>query len=315
MIDYVTIVPAEDDKVKGHKFPFNACEILCSENGFILDKLVEKTEVVDDDEDSEDSDSSANIPLKETEGEIESVTQSVESITIEDEGEKPKEEKIEKEEKEEKNEKEEKDDKDDITIEHDNSEIKHKEEYSYDILDYLYRFLETDEIDMNYVLAGYFTKIFNHLMNIKSNLMVKYIFQQRQDVIDHLVKHINRRAITECVQRLLVAYTEEITNGTEFKRNIVDKLFTHIERNELDLDEISNITDTIIESLSNRKFYSIFKAHPELLEKLYSVIKSQLSNKDVSRELIKIITKINENLRKKQFIKIFQKTRPHRNNR
>jgi hypothetical protein len=56
LIDYATKMPLEDDYRKGHKFPFNACEIICSENGFILEKLLEPTHV----ENEEDSDSSDN---------------------------------------------------------------------------------------------------------------------------------------------------------------------------------------------------------------------------------------------------------------
>jgi hypothetical protein len=33
-------MPKEDNLQEGYKFPFNACEILCSENSFILDKFI-----------------------------------------------------------------------------------------------------------------------------------------------------------------------------------------------------------------------------------------------------------------------------------
>jgi hypothetical protein len=38
-------MPSEDDLKTGHKYPFNACEILSSENNFIIDKLFESIKV------------------------------------------------------------------------------------------------------------------------------------------------------------------------------------------------------------------------------------------------------------------------------
>jgi hypothetical protein len=52
LIDICTTMPEEDTMQEGHKFPFNACELLCSENNFIADKLAGVIKV-----DSEDSDS------------------------------------------------------------------------------------------------------------------------------------------------------------------------------------------------------------------------------------------------------------------
>ena len=45
MIHYITVEPSEDaDKNVGYKFPFNACEILSSENLAIIDKFFEEDE-------------------------------------------------------------------------------------------------------------------------------------------------------------------------------------------------------------------------------------------------------------------------------
>ena len=33
-------MPSEDDQMIGHKYPFNACEILCSPNGLNMNKLL-----------------------------------------------------------------------------------------------------------------------------------------------------------------------------------------------------------------------------------------------------------------------------------
>ena len=44
LIDYSTKIPKEDNQKIGHKFPFNASEILCSNNMNILNKFFESKE-------------------------------------------------------------------------------------------------------------------------------------------------------------------------------------------------------------------------------------------------------------------------------
>ena len=44
LIDYSLKMPTEDDPKKGHKFPFNATEIICSSNSVITDKFFENNE-------------------------------------------------------------------------------------------------------------------------------------------------------------------------------------------------------------------------------------------------------------------------------
>lgn len=61
LIDYATKMPIEDDLKIGHKYPFNACEILCSENEFIVDKIFENTKLVRESDDSDDSNLFINI--------------------------------------------------------------------------------------------------------------------------------------------------------------------------------------------------------------------------------------------------------------
>ena len=48
-------MPIDDDLKIGHKYPFNACEILCSENSFIIDEILDNTKLANEDDDSDDS--------------------------------------------------------------------------------------------------------------------------------------------------------------------------------------------------------------------------------------------------------------------
>ena len=46
-------MPAEDSPTIGHKFPFNACEILCSLNGFNINRIMDLTKEKKDKEKKE----------------------------------------------------------------------------------------------------------------------------------------------------------------------------------------------------------------------------------------------------------------------
>ena len=40
LIDYVIKFPEKDEFLLGYKYPFNSCEILCSDNGLNISKLI-----------------------------------------------------------------------------------------------------------------------------------------------------------------------------------------------------------------------------------------------------------------------------------
>ena len=41
MIDYCIKMPEKDEYEKGHKYPYYSCELLCTSNGFNIDKLLQ----------------------------------------------------------------------------------------------------------------------------------------------------------------------------------------------------------------------------------------------------------------------------------
>ena len=40
LIDYAIKIPEKDELSIGHKYPFNACQIICSDNGLNINKLL-----------------------------------------------------------------------------------------------------------------------------------------------------------------------------------------------------------------------------------------------------------------------------------
>ena len=75
LIDYCTKMPKEDSEKVGHVYPFNACEILCTDNGLNLDKIIE----AQDDEPEKENDSEESNPLNK-EDELESLNKLNEEI-------------------------------------------------------------------------------------------------------------------------------------------------------------------------------------------------------------------------------------------
>lgn len=64
LIDYCTKMPTEDSEKVGHAFPFNACEILCTENGLNIEKLMDLQE---EENESDDNGLNTSNPLNKEE--------------------------------------------------------------------------------------------------------------------------------------------------------------------------------------------------------------------------------------------------------
>ena len=148
------------------------------------------------------------VEKKEEQNEIDNI-----NINEEEQKEDKKEKKKEKEEKkedkeEEKEEKEEEKEEKEEDKDEDDSE-KQRGIVIYDNVDYLFKFLlSSEEVKKNYVLVGYFYKILNHLFSAKSSVIVQYIFdypkKKELDVLDLLVKNMNRKSMGEIISKLLL---------------------------------------------------------------------------------------------------------------
>ena len=188
--------------------------------------------------------------------------------------------------------------------------------YSFPNLEYFFEFLEQD--DLNYVLSGYFSKIFNHLINNKNYKLIKYIFIQNCNFIDKLIKNIKRKSISDCLYKLLIMPIDEneIKEGNEIKINIVENIFEKI--NTFDNESIINVSELIVECLKNKNFYLNFISQTRIFEIIYYLItydeKKNIANSDnelinildanenkkneILKCILKILNKLNENILK-----------------
>lgn len=151
-------------------------------------------------------------------------------------------------------------------------------------------------------------------MNQRTFIVLKYLLHYKYDLIDLFVKNMNRKAISECLIRILTSNTDDIKEGSNFKIDIIDKILTSVsetnaehnenhENNENDeedsietVEKIENISLLLLECLSNKKFYTLFMTNINLLKKLNCVVFSHLKDESCAKETIKILIKINENI-------------------
>ena len=328
-------MPSEDDQMIGHKYPFNACEILCSQNGLNMNKLLnmkdedvkeeEKEKDENDennkkDDENDDKKDDENDDKKDEENEEkkdEGLDEKKDEVNQEKKEEKPEEKKDEKpeEKKEEKPEEKKEEKKEEVKEElkeegkkEENDEENKEDEdptlkIAYNIFDYLFKFLDDSPSDDNYVLMGYFAKILNALLKDKSDILFVYIFSRRPLLIKKFMKHINRKAIGNIIENFIMSLND---NSYAFSNDyiiiICENLINNLENEEIDERGIEVICDLLINSMisySKNNFLMLLTTG-NLFENLLNSIDKFMKAKQDSKVtcLLKLITKINEYLLK-----------------
>jgi len=134
------------------------------------------------------------------------------------------------------------------------------------------------------VLAGYFYKVFNHLSNFRQGLLCAYIYEHKPEFSDLLIKHANRKSISDCLLKLLVSfpsYENEKSDPSclneifEEKKVLVNKILEEVKLKYSSIGEeekVENLLDVLSESMLNRRIYYLFAKNKELLEKIYNLI-------------------------------------------
>ncbi len=153
LVEYITVEPLEDDNKKGHRYPFISNEILNCDVGKINDYFLNS----EADLKKEEYETSEEITKVESDNkveneEVEETEKTDEANTEEQEQQPPKE---------------------DVKVE-EVEEVKPVEpSHNIELLDVLLNFVDTDR-ELNYVLAGYFSKFLNNLINKYPHRVNKY---------------------------------------------------------------------------------------------------------------------------------------------
>jgi hypothetical protein len=178
------------------------------------------------------------------------------------------------------------------------------------------------------VLNGYFSKLFMHFISQKNDLMLKYLLYTKFEYIEKLIEFSNYFSISECLTKIFLGNfiseggsETEATQGSDHdystelklvKYKVIEKVLESVHLKEdtiIDqkmLDRIENISQLLLECLSNMKFYHMFMENIFLVENLNKILVSILSNsnndmhnrEESTKSLLKVLIKINENILK-----------------
>lgn len=317
MIDYCIKMPEREEYEKGHKFPYNSCEILCSVNGLNLDKLLNITNKNDEinnnqpDEGKNDENIDDNIKKENTEEKNSEKKETVEENDIQkednDEVEIEKLEEI-------------KVDLEDLEYEKEENTLEKKKEKNitlvYSVLDHFFSFLKDESSLNNYVLIGYFNKITNYLIKTETKLVLNYILDYRENIITELISHINKYSLANIISNILNALSEEDDQESNDKyMAILNKLIEQFSLNENDSDTIEIICELIINSIVYNNRIKLSKViESNIIDKFKNITQTYFDNcsqnKNKILHLINLLTKINKSILSNFINKITSTTNP-----
>ena len=102
------------------------------------------------------------------------------------------------------------------------------------LIDHLFQFIETEK-PLNYVLTGYFAKIFINLLNFKTSNLIRYILISKRDFFRSLINHAHMKSISDIIIKLLNINLSNIDCREDFKKDIFLKI----------IDAFQNIDDEV----------------------------------------------------------------------
>ena len=313
-------MPEKEEYEKGHKYPYYSCEILCSMNGFNIEKLlkinkeennsndndIEKEEDDDEDEDGEENNKKDN-EMENDNDEKKNNTNSKNNINDNN---------FENNKNCEKNEDNNNniDEKDANEGEHESNEKKEKDKNDLEkkdstninlaqsALEHFFSFLQEKTSIDNYVLMGYFNKITNYLIKIHTRFILDYILVDNQNIIDQLISHINRYSIANIITNILIALSENNTpKANEQYMMIVNKLLDQFNINERDNNTIEIICELFIESIIYNNKIKLSKViDANIITKFEIIIKkyfeNSAENKNKIISVVSLLTKLDKSI-------------------
>ena len=328
MIDYCIKMPEKEEYEKGHKYPYYSCEILCSMNGLNLEKLLNTYDEEYDNEDKDKDDKNDMDDNDDNNDKDEDKNKKEMKIDNDknNDDDKEKEEKEDEDEDQNKNENEEDKDKnenekkdnnkkeeekmevDEEENEEDVKDVKEKKKElpNYNllnsVLDHFFSFLKEKSSVDNYVLMGYFNKITNFLIKTKTKIILNYMLNTRQNLIDQLISHINRYSIANIITNILNALSENNTpEGNEQYMMIVNKLIEQFTVSENDTNSIDIICDLFTESIVYNNKIKLSKVTDANIIKKFEIIfqeyfKNSAENRKKIISVTNLLTKMNKSI-------------------
>ena len=299
MIDYCIKFPERDEYEKGHKYPYNSCEILCSINGFNLDKL-SNNEKKEKNKNNEDHEHIKEEKIEEIKNGKKEGAEPARDINIHKEEEDDDEVEI-------KNIEDIKIDMEDLDYEKDQKLLaENKKEKNinlvYSLFDYFFSFLQNESSLNNDVLVGYFSKITNYLIKTETKIILDYILIYKDNIISSLLSNIHNYSIANIIKNILNALSEEESPEANDKYMlIVNKLIEQFSLKENDDNTIEIICDLIINSIIYNNRFKLSKVIDEkIIDKFKIICQQYFENyseyKNKILNIINMLTKMNNSI-------------------
>ena len=266
LIDYSTKFPSQDEHNIGYKYPFNATEILCSDNTSFQNIFMEEKYSYNSNEDEK-----TVKKIENRKGFIFYLFSIINKNKNKKENKENKEQENDKDdyqEKEDENEK--KEDKNEENITKEKNEEKSK--VIYENVNYLLNFLKpSNRTSDNYVLVGYFYRILNNLINIHQMKLVQYLLDY-PDITSLLINHMHRKSICNIIQKLLMYDDEMLSKLNEKKIDFFSEILIELD-NTNDKNKYECICDCICSVINNRQFFDLIMTKYEFII-FYLVVKT-----------------------------------------
>lgn len=155
------------------------------------------------------------------------------------------------------------------------SEEEEEQGGKYMLLDRLFKFIKTtDDEPVNLVLAGYFSKVVQLLINRKQKQIVPYIIADENKVVVNLLRHVYSRSIAEVIHRILHIvesnFEEEVSTLIAAQKqlilsSLIDQLAT-----EREDETIMNAAFILQDILEQKAFFQILtKRHN--MQKMFDI--------------------------------------------
>ena len=256
LVNYIVNEPQSDERKIGYLFPFNACEILCSENVYVLNKIFDNSNQKEDAKHSFKNENEineqefsgrksimnpGNITEEKTDDDFNDLDRDIVDPDADSE------ENVENgcEKKEDKTEEVFKNLKDEVKefLNSFESEVYvlsvSKEEIEiienpappeYPVINQIFKLFQA-EGKLNYVLAGYFYNFFNHLTLFRNDVFMTYLLQHKTSFIFDMIRHLNRKSISDCLIKIMVSNVPSIQD-TDIKKQILDKVIDSFNQND-----------------------------------------------------------------------------------
>lgn len=170
----------------------------------------------------------------------------------------------------------------------------------YDLIDYLNRFIETDD-QLNDVLSGYYARLCTILIQKKSDEVAKYFFKNEK-LLYRLAYHSYSKSITDTVIKILDINTDKLDleegEVARVRKEFVHKLLERLadETSEVAYEYSLNIFQIFNELTFKRAFYTIL-IDDQVVSKLRGVLFSATAPECSSNASIRIMNVLISHLR------------------